>query len=163
MRQHRDGGQRKRGLKAQGTRGRWWRRGEEGRSSEKKWGMDGAADQREPPACLALPLKRSQENRLGVLFSPGGARSHKLHSASLLPPLHWNIKTKLYSATCPAQYKFTRCWGRPVWADVGSPPIGLDTSRGGVWKYTVTNTVFVHYSRSICLLFYYPFVFKSFF
>ena len=47
-----------------------------GGMEERKWGMDGAADQREPLVCLALPLKKSQENRLGVLFSPGGAHTH---------------------------------------------------------------------------------------
>lgn len=82
MREHRDGGPRKRGLKAEGTRDRWWRRGKEGwrservKESEGKWGMDGAADQRQPLVCLALPLKESQESRLGVLSSPGRAHTH---------------------------------------------------------------------------------------
>ena len=38
--------------------------------------MDGAADQRQPLVCLALPLKESQESRLGVLSSPGRAHTH---------------------------------------------------------------------------------------
>lgn len=33
--------------------------------------MDGAAHQRTPRECLAQSLKESQENRLGVRFSPG--------------------------------------------------------------------------------------------
>lgn len=103
MREHRDGGPRKRGLKAEGTRDRWWKRGKEGWRSEgeRKWGMDGAADQRQPLVCLALPLKESQKNRLGVLFSPGGAHTHT-HAQppySLPPPVHTNIQlTNFYTA-----------------------------------------------------------------
>lgn len=64
--------------------------------------MDGAADQREPLVCLALPLKKSQENRLGVLFSPGGAHTHT-HTQPPFnrppPPLHTNRQlTNFYVA-----------------------------------------------------------------
>lgn len=106
MREHRDGGPRKRGLKAEGTRDRWWKWGKERWRRERKWGMDGAADQREPLVCLALPLKKSQENRLGVLFSPGEARAHThtththtFHLTTVPPPRHTNIKlTNFYAA-----------------------------------------------------------------
>lgn len=66
--------------------------------------MDGAADQREPLVCLALPLKKSQENRLGVLFSPGEARAHTHHTHTYPPFNHrppsssHKHKTNFYAA-----------------------------------------------------------------
>lgn len=114
MREHRDGGLRKWGLKAEGTWGRWDRGG------ERKWWMDGAADQRKPRVCLALALKESQENRLGVLFSPG--ERHSAHSTAL-----GVTQTDSYSFTLhpswPAQPRTNprlarvavREWGKAQW------------------------------------------------
>lgn len=98
MREHRD-----RGAKAERGSGDEQREG-----AREERAMEGAAHQRTPRECLAQSLKESQENRLGVRFSPGA----KTQAAFFFLPRAVRVSHNSYfcgpSLTCPSQNKSMR-------------------------------------------------------
>lgn len=107
MREHRDGGPRKRGLKAEGTRDRWWKRGKEGWRREREKVRDGWGSRSEGASSVSCsPFKEEPGKQIrSPLFSWGSTHTYALihtHTQPPFnrpPPLHTNIQlTNFYTA-----------------------------------------------------------------